>query len=130
MTRFALATLAFLASAPVAMAQTYPGPDTNWALESIDGAAFPANATLSFPEPDMIFGQAPCNSYRARVLSQYPDLELGPVRATMKACPDLKQEVFFLDRLAAATTVSLSDGKLTLTGPDGDMVFIPAPAAD
>ncbi len=93
-------------------------------LESIDGQPFRETATIAFPEPGRIAGQAPCNRWFGALAEPYPAFGPGPIGATRMACPDLDAEQAFFDALAAMTTASAEDGVLTLTGADGGvMVF-------
>jgi len=102
----------------------YGAADRLWVLQELDGAAFPARATLTFPERGKIAGQAPCNSYRASMESPYPWFRAGPIAATRRACPELDAERRFLESLAAMTQSEVLGGTLILSDETGrEMVF-------
>lgn len=99
-------------------------PDQIFALQEIDGTAFPARATLSFPEPGRIAGTAPCNSYAGALTAPYPWFETGPLAATRRACPDLAQETAFFAALAEMSLAEISGNTLILSNDAGrQMVF-------
>lgn len=91
-----------------------------WQLTVLDGANFPARATLWFDENGNAGGQAPCNSYIASNSAALPDLALTGITATEMACDALAQEGRFLDTLAAMQTASLQGpDRLLLERSDG-----------
>lgn len=105
----------------------YADGKTVWALKELNGAPFPATATLSFPEPAQIAGQGPCNRYFGALKGSYPQFSAGPIGSTRMACPDLRAETAYLMAFEAVTRAQMSDGTLTLTGPDGlRMLFKPS----
>lgn len=93
-------------------------------LMQINGAPFAASATLTLATPGEISGQAPCNSYGASQSAPYPWLDIGAVRSTRRACPDLDAEARYLTMLPGMTIAEAVGGTLILTNETGDeMVF-------
>ena len=71
-------------------------------------------------------GNASCNTYGGDYTSNGSDLTVTNLFATEMACADqvaMDQEVTYLQLLGMVQTFSLADGKLTLTAPDGMLVF-------
>jgi heat shock protein HslJ len=111
--------LPVLLSACIATAET--GPE--YQLVSFDGQPFTATATLAFSKGS-VGGEGPCNRWSARLASGPPDIRIGPVGATERACPDLAAEQAFFLALPAMQTAVTTGDTLTLTSPDGlVMVF-------
>lgn len=105
----------------------YGAADRVWQLAELDGARFPARATLSFPEPGKIAGEAPCNRYSGVMVTPYPWFDAGQIVSTRMACPELAQEAAFLAALAAMTLSEVSGDVLILRDEDGrEMVFTAA----
>lgn len=102
----------------------YADPEATYRLEELAGAPFSARGTIAFPEPGTVRGMAPCNSWSASQSAPYPWLELGPVIATRRACPDLALETRFFDVLSAMTLAEVQGDIVILSG-DGEetMVF-------
>ncbi|WP_420857307.1 META domain-containing protein [Marivivens marinus] len=125
-----LVLLPFLLAAcdPDESLTAYGAADTVWQLETLDGAPLGAAATVEFPEPGQIAGQAPCNRFFGEQRAPYPWFEVGPLAATRMACPDLDKEQNFLSALAAMTEVEVAGDILILRGDDGrEMLFRAAP---
>ncbi|MBU2983005.1 META domain-containing protein [Lentibacter algarum] len=102
----------------------YGAAERVWRLESIDGAAFSARATLTFPEPGKIAGQAPCNRYFGPMTVPYPWFDAGQVASTRMACPDLTSESKFLKALSEMSLSEVSGDVLLLSNDAGrTMVF-------
>lgn len=102
----------------------YGGADRVWVLEELDGAPFPARATLTFPDRGKVAGKAPCNSYAGVMVTPYPWFDLGQVATTRVTCPDLGAEARFLEALDRMTLSEVSGDVLILSTPDGgEMVF-------
>lgn len=97
-----------------------------WKLVSIDGVAFPANATLAMQD-DRAFGQAPCNSWTGEVIREpFPETNIRNVVATEMACDDLPAEQQFFAAMAAMTHSSVGFGHLELVDQKGrEMKFVP-----
>ena len=102
----------------------YADPTATYRLVELNGARFPANATISFPEPGQARGQAPCNTWFATQSAPYPWIDLGPIAATKRACADLNAEQAFFEALSQASLAEVSGTFLILTQEDGqEMVF-------
>lgn len=102
----------------------YADGDRVWTLTELNGAPFTARATLSFPEPDQIAGQAPCNRYFGPMTAPYPAFETGAVASTKMACPDLEAEDSFFATLAQMTHAAVMETTLILRNDQGaQMVF-------
>ncbi|MGK7753928.1 MULTISPECIES: META domain-containing protein [unclassified Roseovarius] len=95
-----------------------------WQLTEIDGTAFDARATITFPEEGKIVGEAPCNRYFAAQLQPYPWFEAAEIGTTRRACPEMAQETAFLDALGAMSLAEVTDTTLILSTQEGrEMVF-------
>ncbi|MFY0311979.1 META domain-containing protein [Leisingera sp. D0M16] len=95
-----------------------------WRLQSIDGAAYTAAASLRFPEPGTIAGQAPCNSFKGKQTAPYPWFAVEALAVTRAACPGLKAEAAFLQALQAMTLAEVSGRVLILSNGQGrEMLF-------
>lgn len=104
--------------------RAYGGADRIWELKELNGAPFPATATLTFPKEDEIAGNGPCNHYFGAMQAPYPWFEAGPIGSTRRACPDLAAETTFLNALEAATLSEVAGDILILSNTDGlEMVF-------
>ncbi len=102
----------------------YADPEAVYRLVESDGEAFPATATIAFPEPGRAQGTGPCNAWSAAQKAPYPWIELGPIAATRRACPDLKAENLFFERLAKVSLAEVTGTVLILTDEDGrELVF-------
>lgn len=102
----------------------YGASDIEWSLTSLNGAAFEARGTLSFPKPGSIAGKAPCNHYAADQESPYPWFNVKTIAATKMACRDLASERDFFAALKKMTLSEVAGGTLILSTPEGDeMVF-------
>lgn len=95
-----------------------------WTLQELDGARFPARATLSFSQPGRISGETPCNSYVATMTAPYPWFRAEQVAATRMVCPDLRAEAEFLAAIVAMTQSEVLGPVLILRDDAGrEMVF-------
>lgn len=102
----------------------YGGADKVWTLAELDGAPYPARATLRFPKRGRIAGDAPCNSYGGDMTAPYPWFDAERVIATKRACPDLSAEAAFFTALEAVSIAEVLGDTLILTGEGGrEMVF-------
>lgn len=98
--------------------------DKTWQLTEIDGTAFDATATITFPEEGKIVGEAPCNRYFAAQLQPYPWFEAAEIGTTRRACPKLDRETAFLDALGAMSLAEVTESTLILSTPEGrEMIF-------
>ena len=104
----------------------YAGTDTVYRLQSIDGAPYPAEATLQFPARGEVAGSGPCNAFSASQTAPYPWLAIGSIRATRRACPDLPAEQAFFDALGAMTIAEVSGPTLLLTDETGRVMTFTA----
>ena len=125
MSRFlALPLVLLLAQCSDETVRAYGGADRVWQLTELHDARFTAVATLSFPDPGRIQGQAPCNSYGGKMTAPYPWFEIGPIVATRRACPALAEEQRFFQALKTATQSEVSGDTLILRDDAGrEMVF-------
>lgn len=128
MRRSALTLILLLLSACVA-----PEPEQPpywWKLVSIDGKPFPATAQIAFrgENGDRIIGQAPCNSFSARVVKEpFPTVRFVDITATEMACDALAAETAFLAALSQMTGEGVGIGYLYLVNEAGRrMDFQPA----
>lgn len=102
----------------------YGAADKVWQLQSIDGAEFSASASLTFPEPGVIAGRAPCNSFRGRQSAPYPWFAAEALAATRAACPELEAEADFLQALGEMTLAEVTGDVLILSNDQGrEMLF-------
>ncbi len=103
-------------------------PATVFRLHEIDGAAFDAKATVQFPKPGQITGQAPCNSFHGVQSLPYPWFGADPIAATKRGCPDLPAEARFFAALGDMTLAEVSGDTLILSNDAGrQMLFRAAP---
>lgn len=95
-----------------------------WHLAELGGKPFAARATLEYPEPGRIAGQAPCNVWQARLQAPYPWFAAEAITATRRGCPDLAAERGFLEALARMREAELLGPVLILRdGAGGEMLF-------
>lgn len=100
----------------------YGAGDITWQLIEMEGAPFPAPATLRFPRRGQIAGNGPCNSYRATMNVPYPWFGIGPIAATRRACPDLATELNYFDALQRTTLSEVFGDTLILSDDDGPLL--------
>lgn len=98
-----------------------------FALQSINGTAFAASATIDLSETGRVSGKAPCNSYFAEQSAPYPWFDIGPIAATKAACPDLPAEGQFFDTLSRMTVAEVSGDTLILSNTDDEEMVFQAP---
>jgi heat shock protein HslJ len=85
-------------------------------------------ATISFPRPGQIAGQATCNRCSAVQAAPYPWFLAESIGATGMACPELDAEQDFLGALATMTFAEIAGDTLILSNTDGrQMVFAAQP---
>jgi heat shock protein HslJ len=107
-----------------------PLVNTGWVLDpaSLDVPAPGRPITLSFSATNL-GGSSACNSYGAPYTATGSptggSLKLGPIVSTLIACAPVisNAEATYLRKLGAATSYHVDDGMLTLTGPQGRLVF-------
>lgn len=104
--------------------RAYGGADRVWTLKLLNGAPFPARATLTFPKAGEIAGEGPCNRYFGAMKVPYPWFDAGPVGSTRMACPEMAAETAFLAALEEATLSEVAGDTLILSNVEGlEMVF-------
>jgi heat shock protein HslJ len=104
--------------------RAYGAADRVWTLTEIDDQAFEATATLQLSDEGTVSGRGPCNSYSASMTVPYPWFEVGPIRSTKSACPELGQEALFFVTLKAMSLSEVLGDILILSTPEGrKMVF-------
>ncbi|MBW4707294.1 META domain-containing protein [Roseobacter sp. YSTF-M11] len=131
MTRWRWASLIFLGVSMVLAGcrqdetvSAYGASDKVWRLMEMDDQAVRYRATLTFPEPGQITGEAPCNTYTATMAVPYPWFEAGAISTTRLACPGLADETEFLSTLSDMTLSEVLGDTLILSTPeDRKMVF-------
>lgn len=102
----------------------YATPGAVYVLAELDGAAFPARATLTFPEAGRVTGEGPCNSYAARQTLPLPWFGLEAMSVTERACPELAADGAFFATLQSMTLAEVSGPVLILANDAGrEMVF-------
>lgn len=120
----ALAALSVLGYCKDETVTGHGGADETWRLQSLDGVAFKARATLRFPREGELAGTAPCNSYSGQQTAPYPWFSAQSVTATERACADLEAEARYLRALAEMTLVEVVGDILILSNAAGrEMVF-------
>ena len=107
-------------------AAAYGGADKVWRVVEIDNVPFAARATLTFPEPGQIAGDAHCNSYRADMTAPYPWFDAGPIASTRKQCPDYASETRFLNALADMNLSEILGDTMILSTPEGRSIILKA----
>jgi len=90
-----------------------------WALTQQDGTPMTAEVTLDLRAPGRVSGTAPCNRYSAAQTAPYPWVEVGPITATRRACPDLPAEQAYFDLLSRMTLAEVSGPVLILSNDAG-----------
>lgn len=123
-----IAALALIFAIPACADETisrYARPGATYTLSELDGMAFSAPATITFPKKGTATGTGPCNTWTAAQSAPYPWIDLGPIAATRRACPDLDAEAAFFAALEVMTVAVAEDGILTLSNDAGrEMVFV------
>ncbi|KIC12468.1 hypothetical protein RA19_02235 [Leisingera sp. ANG-M1] len=95
-----------------------------WRLSSIDGKVFPAAASLRFPAPGLIAGQAPCGRFQGKQTAPYPWFEASAIAAAQDSCPQPEAEQAFLHALQEMTLAEVSGNVLILSNVQGrEMLF-------
>ncbi|MEM9584477.1 MAG: META domain-containing protein [Pseudomonadota bacterium] len=98
--------------------------DQVFVLRAINKEAFPARATIEFPQEGQIIGQGPCNRFTSTQGLPYPWFKAGPIAATKRACPDLQAETAYFAALSRMTLSEVSGKTLILSTSEGEtMVF-------
>ena len=137
---FALALLGCATGRPSSTAPASPagGPTaplwgTLWVLEDLAGAGVMdyVRATLEFPQPGKIAGNASCNRFFGSATITGDRLTASPLGATQMACPEavMNQESRYLQALQHATRFAL-DGPWLLVYSSGQAKPLRLIAAD
>lgn len=74
-------------------------------------------------------GSTACNEYGARVVVDGATIMITEIIQTEMACLEagvMDLERAFTQALSRATTIAIVDGRLVLSGPGGDLVFVRA----
>lgn len=102
--------------------------DTIWKLQTIDGAAYEARATLTFPAPAQIAGTTPCNSFFGVQTRPMPGFHADRLGITQRMCMNFRQEAEFITALRDMTFSEFDGNRLVLRNEEGrEMVFIGMP---
>ena len=126
-------TLPFLAvlnacEQPDETVTAYAEHDGPYQLSTLNGAPYPAKATIDLRVTNTVSGYGPCNAYRTSQTAPYPWLTLGPITATRRACDDLDAEALYLEALASMTIVEAAGEILILSNEAGGrLVFYASP---
>ena len=115
--------LMFTVLQPDETLRRYGAAGHTWHLETLRGAPFTARATLTFPRRNVVEGEGPCNRFHATNTTPYPWIDLGPIAATRRACPELDAEAAFFSALEAATVVVIEGDTMTLSD-ENDVLLI------
>ena len=108
---------------PTASLDSVVGPV--WVVQTLDGAAFPAAATLRFPPDGRLRGKAPCNRYFGPVEITGSVITIGPLASTKMACKNFSDDYSYLAALGSMNQMRMGSDRLILTGPTGsEMVFV------
>lgn len=114
----------FLHAFPDETLRRYGAADRIWELTTLNGEAFEAEATITFPERNRVAGLGPCNRYFSTNTTPYPWFEIGPIASTRRSCPDIKAEQAFFEALRAAQTAIIEGETLTFSTDDApSLVF-------
>ncbi len=113
-------------------ATALPLVDSRWVLDEFLPAGEDAllavpdavSATAAF-SAEQITGDAGCNRFTGAYSTNGPAIAIGPVAATLMACPPEVAEVedSYLARLADATAYAIADDVLTMRAADGSVVL-------
>ncbi|MEN8842175.1 MAG: META domain-containing protein [Octadecabacter sp.] len=96
-----------------------------YVLIEMNGQPVATSASIAFPEPGKVAGQAPCNRYFATQSAIYPWFALEGIGATRLACPNLAAESTFFAALEDMTLAEVSGDTLILSNTVGrQMVFV------
>lgn len=105
----------------------YADPEATYILQEVNGAPFPATASIQFPQEGQITGQGPCNTYSATQSAPYPWFDIGPILATRRACPALADEARFFETLSNMTLAEALGTTLILSNDAGTQMVFQSP---
>lgn len=125
---FLLSLLAGLSqSGPFAPDETiagYADPAAIYRLAEMNGKTDLPHATIAFPGRDRVTGTGPCNHFQAEQRAPYPWIEIGPLRATRRACPDLAFEHGYFGALSKVSLAEIQGPTLVLTDETRALVLV------
>ncbi len=122
-----LVAAACASTAPPALSSDLAG--TNWAVQSINGAAVTGRALVAFAPEDRISGATGCNRFSGVYEAQGGRIDVRALGRTEMACapPVMNQEDAFLDVLDKAAQYERQQNRLVITAEDGrNIVLAPA----
>tara|TARA_R110002096_G_scaffold14582_2_gene50618 strand:- start:32536 stop:32916 length:381 start_codon:yes stop_codon:yes gene_type:complete len=96
--------------------------DIVWVLTALNDAPPKSQVTLTFPKQGKIAGKAPCNRYFGTQTKPYPWFETGPIASTKMACPNLNEEINYLQTLNKATSAKVTKTTLILSNDTGALL--------
>ena len=94
-----------------------------YGLVELNGEPVTSDATVTFPTEGRAEGTVPCNAWSANQTAPYPWIELGPIAATRRGCPELAFESRFFEALTNVSLAEVSGPLLVLLGDEVEMVF-------
>ena len=118
--------IALLAACKDETLSGYAPEETTWVLESLNGSAFDANATLTFPQKGKIAGKGPCNGFRGTQSVPYPWFSVEGIASTKMTCPQIAQETQFFEALQKMTLSEVSGDTLILSNEEGSQMLFRA----
>lgn len=101
---------------------------TGWLLTSIGGADVVegSTVTLTFGSDGRAYGTSGCNRFFSGYTVDGEALTFTGAGSTMMMCAEegvMEQETAFLAALGGASSFTLEDGMLTISGAEGDLMF-------
>ncbi len=107
---------------------------TSWVLAGLGNLPLPGNVqvTAQFGTDGTVSGNAGCNTYSGSYTVDGVSIAFGPLISTRIACPEAQMvvETAYLAALGKAAAWSIgTDGKLSISGPDGKVALVFDPAA-
>ncbi len=110
-----------------------PLENTLWTLVTLNGAPvtdLPAPVTALFdpgddPQKGFLGGVAPCNNYQADYSVDGTTLKVENTSTTMMMCPDtqMQAETTYLQLLGTSQSYEVLGQTLTITSPDGTLIY-------
>ena len=110
-----------------------PGPETAippivWSMTefpTVGALNEPGRYTVQFLEDGQISAHADCNWVAGNWIAADGVLDVTITRTTLAACPEDSLEQPFVQALHDATSYAIDGFSLTISGPTGDMRFMP-----
>jgi heat shock protein HslJ len=117
---FVTMTLWVLAGMPATAADL---AGSEWRPTAIGEAAWTGDAFVRFEGEGRLTGHAGCNGFFGTYRLDGNGIEIGPLAATRKACPEpaMRNETLLLGALASARGFERDGTRLTLIGRDGEL---------